>query len=204
MAGAATLLPDPATLGAAGEPEAEQQQAQNGGAALNHGVSLADRTARREGARGPVWGRANRIASPACPGRPSQNPPRNSASTRRSPCTAAAAPTRRDPVDTCPSCFSKLLGSEHRVPPPGHPAYCGLAWDDRRLGYHQTERPVHTASAMQVRQPIYRNAVGRWRAYEEFLAPLLAALLDVAVPEQNCAVDAGDQRGDLTTKRGRS
>jgi uncharacterized membrane protein (UPF0136 family) len=55
-------------------------------------------------------------------------------------------------------------------------AYCGLPWDDRCLAFHETERPVRTASATQVRQPIYRSAVGRWRVYEENLAPLLGAL----------------------------
>jgi len=55
-------------------------------------------------------------------------------------------------------------------------AHCGLPWDDRCLAYHRTERPVRTASATQVRQPIYRNAVGRWRVYEDQLGPLLRAL----------------------------
>jgi tetratricopeptide (TPR) repeat protein len=55
-------------------------------------------------------------------------------------------------------------------------AYCGLAWDDRCLSFYQTDRPVRTASATQVRQPIYKSAIGRWRVYEEFLEPLLAAL----------------------------
>jgi len=57
-------------------------------------------------------------------------------------------------------------------------AHCGLAWDDRCLAYHRTNRPVQTASSVQVRQPIYSSAVGRWRDYEEFLGPLLAALED--------------------------
>jgi hypothetical protein len=35
---------------------------------------------------------------------------------------------------------------------------------------------VRSASAIQVRQPIYTSAVGRWRVYEKFLAPLLAEL----------------------------
>jgi hypothetical protein len=35
---------------------------------------------------------------------------------------------------------------------------------------------VHTASKAQVRQPIYKSSVGRWRAYEQFLEPLLTAL----------------------------
>ena len=55
-------------------------------------------------------------------------------------------------------------------------AHCGLAWDDRCLAFHRTERAVKTASATQVRQPIYRSAVGRWMAYKEFLGPLLEAL----------------------------
>jgi Flp pilus assembly protein TadD len=55
-------------------------------------------------------------------------------------------------------------------------AHCGLAFDDRCLAFHETKRPVRTASAAQVRQPIYRNSIGRWRRYEAFLGPLLAEL----------------------------
>ncbi len=55
-------------------------------------------------------------------------------------------------------------------------AHCGLAWDENCLSFHQTDRPVRTASASQVRQPIYKNAVGRGGVYKEFLGPLLAAL----------------------------
>ena len=55
-------------------------------------------------------------------------------------------------------------------------AHCELPWDDRCLSFHETDRPVRTASATQVRQPIYRSAVGRWRVYEEFLGPLLSEL----------------------------
>jgi tetratricopeptide (TPR) repeat protein len=55
-------------------------------------------------------------------------------------------------------------------------AHCGLDWDPRCLAFHETARPVRTASATQVRQPIYRGAIGRWRVYEPFLEPLLAEL----------------------------
>jgi tetratricopeptide (TPR) repeat protein len=54
-------------------------------------------------------------------------------------------------------------------------SYCGLPWDDRCLLFHKTDRPIRTASATQVRQPIYNSAVGRWRVYEEHLGPLLNA-----------------------------
>jgi hypothetical protein len=55
-------------------------------------------------------------------------------------------------------------------------SYCDLPWDDRCLAFHQTDRPVRTASATQVRQSIYHSAIGRWRVYEPFLAPFLNAL----------------------------
>jgi tetratricopeptide (TPR) repeat protein len=55
-------------------------------------------------------------------------------------------------------------------------AHCGLNWDPHCLDFHQTERPVLTASAAQVRQPIYNSAIGRWRVYGPLLRPLLEAL----------------------------
>jgi hypothetical protein len=55
-------------------------------------------------------------------------------------------------------------------------AQCGLPWDDRCLDFHRTKRMVNTPSATQVRKPIYRSSVGRWRDYEPFLSPLLAEL----------------------------
>jgi Sulfotransferase family len=54
--------------------------------------------------------------------------------------------------------------------------HCGLEWDPRCLDFHKTRRPVHTASAIQVRQPLYRGAVGRAQRYSRFLEPLLAEL----------------------------
>jgi tetratricopeptide (TPR) repeat protein len=55
-------------------------------------------------------------------------------------------------------------------------AHCGLAWDERCLAFHATQRPVRSASAAQVRQPLYASAVGRSRAYAEMLGPLMEAL----------------------------
>jgi tetratricopeptide (TPR) repeat protein len=55
-------------------------------------------------------------------------------------------------------------------------AYCGLPWNNQCLAFHKTDRPVRTASATQVRRPIYKSAVGRSKAYENELEPLLAAL----------------------------
>jgi tetratricopeptide (TPR) repeat protein len=62
-------------------------------------------------------------------------------------------------------------------------AHCGLPWNDRCLSFYETDRPVRTASASQVRQPIFTSAVGRWQRYgNRRLGPLLAAL-GVATPK---------------------
>ena len=54
--------------------------------------------------------------------------------------------------------------------------YCGLPWDDRCLSFHETSRPIATPSNVQVRQPLYRSSLARWRRYEAYLQPLLAEL----------------------------
>ena len=55
-------------------------------------------------------------------------------------------------------------------------AACGLDWEPACLEFYRTQRPIRTASATQVRQPIYTQSVGRWKNYEHELAELFAAL----------------------------
>jgi hypothetical protein len=55
-------------------------------------------------------------------------------------------------------------------------AACGLAWEPACLEFHRTERPVRTASVTQVRQPVYKKSVARWKNYEPALSELFAAL----------------------------
>ena len=127
---------------------------------------------------------------------------------------------RRDPLDTCFSCYTNLFSQNvdysydlgelgryyrayealmahwHQVLPEGaildvayedlvgdfEPqarrivAYSGLAWDEACLAFHRTKRVVHTLSAAQVRQPLYRSAVGRAAPYAVWLEPLRRAL----------------------------
>lgn len=52
----------------------------------------------------------------------------------------------------------------------------GLDWDNACLSPHKLERSVKTASHWQVRQPIYKTSVQRWRNYEQYLQPLINAL----------------------------
>ncbi len=56
--------------------------------------------------------------------------------------------------------------------------FCGLDWNDACLDLSMAQRPVRTASTVQVRQPIYRSSVGRWRSYAALLQPLIAELGD--------------------------
>lgn len=55
-------------------------------------------------------------------------------------------------------------------------AFCGLPWDARTLAFHKVRRSVFTESRVQVRQPLYRTAVGRSRRFAAHLGPLLGAL----------------------------
>lgn len=54
--------------------------------------------------------------------------------------------------------------------------YCGLPFDEACLRFHETERSVRTASAEQVRSPIYTSGLDQWRRFESWLGPLRDAL----------------------------
>jgi tetratricopeptide (TPR) repeat protein len=54
--------------------------------------------------------------------------------------------------------------------------YCGLPWEDACLHFHETDRPVRTASSEQVRQPVYSKSVNFWRNYEQHLEELIEVL----------------------------
>lgn len=58
--------------------------------------------------------------------------------------------------------------------------FIGLPWDEACLRFHEAGRTVHTFSRQQVRSPIYKSSVERWRHYEKELQPLLSALGDPA------------------------
>jgi len=129
--------------------------------------------------------------------------------------------SRRDPIDSCLSCYTKIFSSPglafaydmtelgryccdyltlmahwRVVLPATHFLevdyeavvddlerearrmldFLGLPWDPACLDFHRTKRLVHTASLNQVRKPIYRASVGRWRDHAAYLGPLLKAL----------------------------
>jgi len=54
--------------------------------------------------------------------------------------------------------------------------YCGLEWDPACLEFYENKRNIRTASVSQVRQPIYKSSVERWRNYEGHLQPLITEI----------------------------
>jgi tetratricopeptide (TPR) repeat protein len=60
-------------------------------------------------------------------------------------------------------------------------SFCGLDWDDRVLSFHENAAGVSTASAHQVRSPIYASSVGRWKRYGDKLRPAIEILADAGL-----------------------
>jgi tetratricopeptide (TPR) repeat protein len=54
--------------------------------------------------------------------------------------------------------------------------FVGLPWDENVLRFHESQAPSATASAVQIRKPIYASSVGKWRHHAERLQPLRARL----------------------------
>ena len=80
--------------------------------------------------------------------------------------------------------ISDLEGQARRIV-----SHCHLDWDPNCLEFHRNARIVRTASLAQVRRPLYKSSVGRWRAYERFLGPLLSAL-GPSIPREVVIVQA--------------
>ncbi len=55
-------------------------------------------------------------------------------------------------------------------------SFCGLEWDAACLRFHENTAPVDTASAVQVRQPLHSESIGRWKKYGDKLDGLKTAL----------------------------
>ncbi len=78
-------------------------------------------------------------------------------------------------------------------------AFIGLDWDEKCLEFYKTERAVITASYQQVRRPLYKSSVGRWRKYEEHIQPLMNALSEKETPDTDTMFHealACHQKGD--------
>ena len=59
--------------------------------------------------------------------------------------------------------------------------FCGLAWNDACMSFENNPSPVATASAVQVRAPIYKSALNRWKKYGPALDPLRGLLIESGI-----------------------
>jgi len=64
--------------------------------------------------------------------------------------------------------------------------FLGLPWEDGVMRFHESPAPSATASAVQVRRPIYASSVGKWRHHAERLKPLRERLAR-EIPEAELA-----------------
>jgi tetratricopeptide (TPR) repeat protein len=60
--------------------------------------------------------------------------------------------------------------------------YCGLEWQPTCVDFHRNPSPTATASAAQVRRPLYDSSIGLWERYTSELEPLRAMLITAGVP----------------------
>jgi tetratricopeptide (TPR) repeat protein len=79
------------------------------------------------------------------------------------------------PLRVCEVVYEELVADQEAVSR-RLLAFCGLDWDDHCLEFQKNKRAVQTASKLQVREPIYTRAVGRWRRYEKYLGELKEVL----------------------------
>lgn len=78
-------------------------------------------------------------------------------------------------------CYESLV-SEPLATASAAARFCGLAWNDGAVAVEKNSAVSLTASAAQVRRPIYGTSSGRWRHYRAHLAPLLEGLRRRQIP----------------------
>ena len=69
--------------------------------------------------------------------------------------------------------------------------HCGLPFEEACVRFHETQRPVKTASSEQVRQPLYTGALGYWRRYEKHLGLWLEEFADIIAELPEVVRNAG-------------
>jgi tetratricopeptide (TPR) repeat protein len=75
-------------------------------------------------------------------------------------------------------------------------AYCGLPWHRACLEFHRNPYPTATASAAQVRRPLYDSSIRLWEKYEDELRPLRAMLIEEGIPETELARQPAARQSD--------
>lgn len=57
--------------------------------------------------------------------------------------------------------------------------HCGLPWEEQCMSFYKNKRTVATASHAQVKQPLYKSSMAKWKKYEKHVEPLIVGLKDV-------------------------
>jgi len=83
------------------------------------------------------------------------------------------------PVDVLESRYEELV-ADQEARSRALIAHAGLEWDDASLRFYEHATSVRTLSHWQVRQPVYKTSVERWRRYGANVDPLIRALGDLA------------------------
>ena len=63
-----------------------------------------------------------------------------------------------------------------------------LPFEEECISFHENDRSVRTASSEQVRQPINKKGMGRWKPYAKNLKPLLASIGEDLVNKEDVAL----------------
>ena len=75
-----------------------------------------------------------------------------------------------------------LEGQVHRIL-----NYLGLPFEEECITFYETDRSVRTASSEQVRRPVNKDGMGRWKPYAQYLKPLLDVLDEDLLKEEDVA-----------------
>jgi tetratricopeptide (TPR) repeat protein len=59
--------------------------------------------------------------------------------------------------------------------------YCDLPWEESCMAFHKLPTASTTASAIQVREPVYTRSIGKWRHYQDDLQPVYQRLVEAGI-----------------------
>ena len=63
--------------------------------------------------------------------------------------------------------------------------FIDIPFEESCVSFHKTERSVRTASSEQVRQPINKKGMGRWKPYAKHLKPLLETIDNTLLKQED-------------------
>ena len=65
--------------------------------------------------------------------------------------------------------------------------FLGLPFEEECISFYETDRSVRTASSEQVRRPVNKDGMARWKPYAQYLKPLINVLDDDLIKSEDIA-----------------